>query len=79
MKSSAVLSAVPNCSMLLEEKRNVNICIYLSPLEYRDEWKTEELEVIFRISSVQFIAYVKIQLEKADSKKQRNTLAFEEV
>jgi len=68
-----MLSAVPNCSKLLEEKCNVNTCIYLSPFEYRDEWKKAELEVIFRLSSVQFIAYVKIQLEEADNKKQRNT------
>lgn len=67
-----MLSAVPNCSMLLEEKRNVNTWIYLSPFEYRDEWKREQLEVIFRLSSVQFIAYVKIQLKAADNKKQRN-------
>lgn len=68
-----MLSAVPNCSMLLEEKRNVNTYIYLFPFEYRDKRKIEELEVIFRLCSVQFIAYVKNQLEIADNKKHRNT------
>ena len=52
-----MLSAVPNCSVLLEEKRNINTYIYLSPCEHRDEWKREELDVIFRLFSAVYHIY----------------------
>lgn len=44
--SSVMLSAMPNCSVLLEKKGNINTYIYL---KHNDEWKREELEVIFRL------------------------------